>query len=151
MDYYPEVDEFITILREPFEIAVSNYFFVKKRGEESFRAGKPHRIEERFKDVNDYLLGSPQSWLLNYMPYEITMDNYEEIFEKHFVYVGIAEYLQASVDVLADKLGFPSVEVERRNIAERDEEVSEEVKQEFINNNQLEYAIYEWALRNYNQ
>ena len=148
MDYYPEVDQFITILREPFEIAVSNYFFVKKLGEESFRAGRPHRIEE---NLNDYLKKHNKSHLLLFMPYEMTMDNYEEILEKHFVYVGIAEDLQTSVDVLANKLGFLSVEVERRNIAERDEEVSEEVKQEFINNNQLEYAIYEWALRNYNQ
>ena len=29
-DLYPEVDQFITFVREPFEIAVSQYFYWKK-------------------------------------------------------------------------------------------------------------------------
>lgn len=85
------------------------------------------------------------------MPYEMTIDDYEEILEKHFVYVGIPEDLQTSVDALADKLGFPSVKVDRLNISERNEKVSEELKEDFISNNPLEYAIYHWAVKNYNQ
>ena len=148
MDYYPEVDQYITILRDPFEIAMSNYYYVKRLGEEAFRAGSPHRI---VGDINDHLKKYNRSYLLQFMPYEITIDNYEEIFEKHFVYVGITEDLQASVDVLAGKLGFPSVKAVRLNISERNEKVSEEIKEEFISNNQLEYAIYHWAVKNYNQ
>ena len=29
-DYYPDVNQFITILRDPFEKAISGYFFLKK-------------------------------------------------------------------------------------------------------------------------
>jgi hypothetical protein len=29
-DYYPEADQFITIIRDPLELHLSNFFFVKK-------------------------------------------------------------------------------------------------------------------------
>ena len=85
------------------------------------------------------------------MPYEMTMDNYEEILEKYFVYVGVLEDLQTSVNVLASRLGFPSVEIPRFNISEWDEEASEELREEYMNNNKLEYAIYNYALKKYDK
>lgn len=71
-DYYPELDQFITILRDPFEIAVSNYYYIQRQGQKSFMAGRPHRIEE---DLNDYLRKNNRSHILLFMPYEMTIDN----------------------------------------------------------------------------
>lgn len=149
-DYYPEVDQFITVLRDPFEMALSNYFFVKKQGDSRFRDGKILRMEDQYQNLNDYLRGY-RSYLLYHMPSEITMENYKEILERDFVYIGLLEDFQTSVNMLAKKLGFPEVNVDLENISSRDEEVSRKIEEEFISNHQLEYAIYDFALRNYKQ
>src|SRR5262245_8731415 len=55
-DYYPEVDQFITILRDPFEMTVSRYFYAKGKGATRFRDGHPvEAMQERFADVRAYL------------------------------------------------------------------------------------------------
>ena len=155
-DYYPEADQFITILRDPFEIVVSRYFFVKraehaKKEGPFYFAGNPLRLED---DVNSYLknvVSDPDYHpnLLDYMPYEMTMGNCQEILEKHFVYIGITEDIQTSVNMLASKLGFPQVEIDHQNISERYQEIEEGLKEEFIKKHPLEYAIYNYALKNY--
>src|SRR6185295_11770414 len=136
---------------DPFEIAVSYYFHAKGLGANRFRGGKPHiPIREEFCDIEDYLRrGRKKGTLMKFLPYEVTLDNYEEMFEQYFVYVGITEDLQTSVDVLARRLGFTSVSIERLNTSMHDEEVTEEMRQEFIQNHPLAYAIYNYAVRHY--
>src|SRR5215468_759555 len=49
LDYYPEAEQFIIIVRDPFEMAVSYYFYAKGLGENRFRDGKPRLpIREEF-------------------------------------------------------------------------------------------------------
>lgn len=47
-NYYPKVNQFITIMRNPFDLHLSNYFYVKREalsnGGGAFRSGKPHPI-----------------------------------------------------------------------------------------------------------
>ena len=85
------------------------------------------------------------------MPYEMTMDNYRDVLEESFVYVGIVEDLHTSVNMLANKLGFMQIEVERVNVSNRNEEVPEDMKERFVNNNHLAYAIYNYALERYKE
>jgi hypothetical protein len=153
MDYYPEADQFITIFRDPFEMMMSRYFYAKGKGAGRFRDGKPvESIQERFSDVRAYFRdGRKKCYLTNFLPYEVTLDNYEEMFEKYFIYVGITEDLQTSVEVLAQRLGFPSVPAGRLNTSVHDEEIMKELREEFIKNHPLEYAIYNYALENYKQ
>jgi len=147
-DYYPEVDQFITVLRDPFEMALSNYFFAKRQGNNRFRDGRVLRMEDRYRAVNDYLRNH-KSYILYHFPDEMTMENYEEILEQRFVYIGVLEDIQTSVNILAKKLDFPEARVDWENISRRDEEVLKETKEEFINNHHVEYAIYDFALRSY--
>lgn len=143
--YYPEVDQFITILRDPFEIAISDYFYVKKKGEDSSRNGRKFKYK---KNINEHIRDK-KPFMLLHMPYEMTLENYKEILDKYFIYIGIVDDLQTSVNVLARKLGFPPVEIEHSNISERDEEVLKEVREEYKNKYPLEYAIYNYALEHY--
>jgi hypothetical protein len=151
MDYYPEADQFITILRDPLEIAISNYFFWKRTGRANqIRRGTLRPGDEHdYRDVTDFFRKRPRSHILRFMPYEVTMDNYQDLFETHFVHVGVVEDLQTSVNVLALRLGFPTVEAARTNPSARDEDVPEAVQAEFVENNPLAYAIYHYALRIY--
>ncbi|MBW1940370.1 MAG: sulfotransferase family 2 domain-containing protein [Deltaproteobacteria bacterium] len=36
-DYYPNVDQYIMILRDPFEVYLSNYFYVKRLRKDAYR------------------------------------------------------------------------------------------------------------------
>jgi len=152
-EYYPEADQFIIMLRDLFELIVSRYFFAKREGENRFRDGKQVLpIREQFRDISDYLKRyGKRRYVLHFLPYKMTLDNYEEMFEQYFVYVGITEDLQTSVDALAKKLGFASVTVERLNTSVHDEEVTQGLREEFISNHPLEYAIYNYAVKNYKQ
>lgn len=92
-DYYPEAEQFITILRDPFDIHVSNYFYVKLSHEKNksggaFRSGKKHPIIENGWNLEDYLdKGSKKSYILNFLPSSITLDNYQKVLENQFIYI----------------------------------------------------------------
>ena len=148
-DYYPTVDQFITIFRDPFETKVSHYFYCKRLGDSKFISGKKLVMKDQYTDINDYFQKNKGSYILNYMPYDINMGNYKDIIDKYFVYIGIAEDLQTSINILADKLGFPSVKVDQLNKSIKDEEVSEKVREDYINDNDLEYEIYNYVKANY--
>src|SRR5262245_52771923 len=153
LDCYPEADQFITILRDPFEMMVSRYFYAKGRWKGQFREDEPIRpVRERCLDVRAYLKdGQKKCYLVDFLPYEVTLDNYEEMFDTHFVYVGITDDLQTSIDVLARRLGFTSMPVKRLNTSVRDEEVTAEMREEFVCSHPLEYAIYNYAASHYKQ
>jgi hypothetical protein len=83
--------------------------------------------------------------MLDFMPRVITKDNYREIIDTKFVWIGLVENLQSHVSELAAVLGFPDVVMERLNTAHRDEELSLNIRRDFIGNNQLAFEIYQYA------
>jgi hypothetical protein len=151
-DYYPTVDQFITVLRDPFEIAVSDYFYAKKQGAARIVDGKPAPIAERFRDFADFFereVLHRTSYITNHMPGEVTLGNFERMFSQQFVYVGVTEDLPTSIQKLADKLGYPRVEVTHANEALRDETVRPGMREAFVKHHPLEYAMYEFAQAHY--
>jgi hypothetical protein len=148
-DYYPDVDQFITMLRDPFEVHLSNFFYVKKRGDRAYRDGKIMKIaRDNTYDLQRYL-SETHSFLMLHFPEKINLQNYIDVIESKFVYIGIVEDFQSSIDNLAKKLGFTPVTVTHENISERTETVSSDLKEEFIRGNPLEWKIYEYVLSRY--
>lgn len=152
-DYYPAVDQFITVLRDPFEIVVSRYFYEKKRAaqRESFRGGKPLALSD---DINRYLaeeIMKPDYHpnILDYMPVTMTPDNFKECLHTHFVYIGIMEDPAFSLGRLAQLLGKPVQALPHLNPAERFAEADKNYKLQFIEAHPLEYALYNYVLENY--
>ena len=147
MDYYPEVDQFITVLRDPLEAALSNYFFWKTKARA--RQLKNGMItlggEHDYGNIDDFFRKRPGSNMLDFMPREMSRENYKEIIETQFVWIGLVENLQAHVDGLAEALGFSAVMVERLNTANRDEELSSGGRRDFIENNPREFEIYRYV------
>lgn len=150
-DLYPEVDQFITFLRDPFEIALSQYFYWKKRRREvKIKSG--NLIEgsaQDYKSIAAFFENGRKSYMLNFMPCEVTEDNFKEVIDKYYVYIGIVEDLQASVYALAERIGFPPSKVDHVNTADRDEEAPPGVKAEFEKNNPVVYSIYNYILERY--
>jgi len=149
LDYYPEADQFITMLRDPFDIHISHYRYLKTLKGKAYRDGQTHKIasDEKY-DIHEYLKRSG-SYFLTQFPIKLTYDNYKEYFEKNFVYIGIVEDMQTSIDMLASKLGFDSVKVPVRNVSKHHEVIPAGAREEFIANNPLEYEIYNYALKHY--
>lgn len=148
-DYYPGAKQLITIIRDPFDLHVSTYFYVKKeaaaQGAGAFRSGKKHPIVLNNWTLSEYLEQSKKSYLCNFLPKDIALGNYREILMTRFLYIGITEKLQHSVNSLAMKLGFPRIEVPHANKADWEEEIPPGAREAFEANNKLEVLIYNFV------
>jgi hypothetical protein len=148
--FYPELDQYFTILRDPFDLTVSMYFFAKGRSVEGqfwFR-GKPVDIREQFPTVESYVSSYPY-WLFSHLPQDITLDNYEEKLRQRFVYIGVFEDLQTSINNLAKILGKPGWELPHMNVSRYDESVPEFLRERFYHDYPLLKRVYDFALANY--
>ncbi|MFC1778432.1 sulfotransferase family 2 domain-containing protein [Pseudomonadota bacterium] len=148
-DYYPEANQFITIFRDPFHLHVSTYFYVKQqektKSSGAYRFGKPHPIIANNWNLEDYLNVKPKSYICNFLPPSITLDNYRHILKEQFLFIGIAEELQRSVDALSRILQFESKLVPMVNVSNWKEQVPDGIRETFVDNNPLEMAIYAYA------
>lgn len=144
-DYYPDVDQFITILRDPFELLISHYFFVKKQ---SGNWKDQSRVPE--KDLHSYLRNTKPNMLIHF-PREMNLDNYKNIIEEFFIEIGIAEKLAISLQRIADKLGyeFDKNQLQILNTTEHDQDIPGSFRDHFIKLNPLEFAVYEYAQSRY--
>lgn len=149
LDYYPEVEQFITILRDPFELHLSTFFYIKRLGQEAFRNGRGIAIATDDSYDLKTFLEERSSFMLLHLPADLTLDNYKEILEERFVYIGIAEDLQGSVDQLASVLGFPPAATGKENVSPRTQSVPDGAREQFVRKHPLEFAIYEYALEHY--
>lgn len=145
-DYYPEAKQFITILRDPYEQTISSYFHARKHG-----TNWKNRAYDVFasKNVEDYLINTKFS-LFNHFPRKITKDNYKEIIEKYFIEIGITEHFEKSMKWIAHKLNFPYYPhlLAYKNKALRNEKIPSDLRDKFVENHQLEYEVYNYALEN---
>lgn len=152
-DYYPSVNQFITILRDPLEMMISNYFFWKKKARaRQLESGIIKEGDEHdYKNIDDFFEKRRRSHIPDFLHREVTEDNVKEVVENDFIYIGVMEDLQASMDILARKLGFPPVTIPHINRSGRDEELSPGQKDRFIRDNRLAYSIYFYALECHNR
>lgn len=148
-DYYPQVDQFITIVRDPLELACSRYFFSKRQGAERRIDGRPAPIAEQFASLDDFLLAHTGDFFTWYLPEAVTPESFEALLTTRFVYIGIMEDLQGSVDALARRLAMPPATVPHKNESPRDETVSPAVRAAFIAAHPVDYAIYDFARAHY--
>ncbi len=153
-DYYPGVGQFITFLRDPFDLKVSLYFYLKmlRKNHAAWFNGMP--VDPAETDVNAFLRNridaeSDYPTFRDFLPGDITPDNYEDVLSRHFVYIGIMEDAPMSAGVLAHRLGCVPIRMGRQNAGIRDEVVSEDIREAFILGHALDYAIYRYALKHY--
>lgn len=144
-DYYPDIKQFITILRDPYELLISRYFYVR-------RVGTSWKDQSRVpkSDLEAYLRETKPN-MLNHFPRELNLSNFKDILEEYFIEIGITEKLPESMGRIGEKLGFcfnPD-DLEYLNATERDQETPVDFKEQFIELNPLEFEVYEYALSRY--
>lgn len=149
--YYPEIRQFITVVRDPLEMAISNYFFWKRK--ERARKVSLGLLKEGdshdYRDIDDFFVKRPQSQLPLFMPMEITPENYRDVIDNYFVWIGFTDELQNCVDMFAQRLGFPKVEVAHINDSQRDEELSPAIRDRFLDRNRFAFEIIDYIRRQY--
>lgn len=143
--YYPDVDQFMTVLRDPLELMISNYFYVRK-----VAAGWQDQSRVPRGDLKDSIARDPVN-MLNHFPRDVTLENYKDIIETYFVEVGLTEFLPESLRRMAEKTGksFDPNSLEHRNATERDETVPDDIRDVFREAHPLEYAVYDYVRQRY--
>ena len=149
-EHYPEVDQYFTVMRDPFDMIVSMYFFVKgrsERGEYRYR-GKVIDIREQYPNLRSYL-EVPHAWVEDHLPADLTVENCEDYVASRFVYLGRFEALQPSVDRLADVLGMQRVVLRKHNESTYSEEVPWHLKEWIYSRYPKAKRLHDWSARTY--
>ena len=148
--FYPELDQYFTIVRDPFDLAVSMYFFAKGKslaGDFWFR-GKSVNLNDQFPDVESYVKSYPY-WIFDHLPQDVTIENYEQKLSSQFVYMGVFEDMPTSIENLGKILGMPASTLPRFNVSTYDEKVPEELREQFYADYPLLKKVYDFAAKNY--
>ncbi len=139
---YPEIflrERFLvfTFVRDPLPIQLSLFRYEQKNN------------VSKYTSVEDHLLNRESNYLANRFP--VNEANYKEVLSKYF-FIGVLEQMQKSIDVLADKLGKKNRGIQRLNETCKGKvAVSDDILQEFMKNNELDYKIYDYCLKRFGE
>lgn len=148
-DYYPGSDQQITFIRDPWEIVKSMYFYRKHQK----AIGSPTEdwdgdsFHQTYPDLATWLQQQKHSHIPNYFPRAMTMDNYKDLLEERFLFLGTLEDFQLGVNVLGRILGKQTILTPIENAAPRRESMDNEaeLRHIFMENNPLAYAVWHYA------
>lgn len=100
---YPDAKQFMTILRDPFEQMVSRDFDLRSKSD--MMKKYPNGAQPPEGTLEAFLLSdSPNT--LSHLPRPVTQDNYRDIIDELFIYIGCTEELSASMQKIASSLGY---------------------------------------------
>jgi hypothetical protein len=143
-DYYPELDQFITFLRDPVELQISLFNYNNKIASSGslYRDG----IKKDAPGDIDEFLETSFPLFKDFLPEVFVSDTFETSL-KNFIHVGIMEDYQKSVDILAERLGKPKVKIQRENVSPPVQIPSESSIRKFKEKCEAEYQLYNYALQ----
>jgi len=145
-ELFPEVRQFVTILRDPFETAVSSYHYVRRVGS---KWADQSLIPQA--DLENHLMNKPCR-SLDHFPREVTFENYKQLIDDCFIEIGISEQLEESLKRIALKLGkkFNPAYLGCLNVTERPRDTPLELRGLHREANLLEYLVYEHVRDKFN-
>jgi hypothetical protein len=136
--YYPEINRFILLLRDPLSIQISNYFYLKMQ--EKRDNGKRLKVN----NVNEYLEKS-KSFIFDNLPAEARKD-YKNFIQEKCLVVGVTEkfndYITGLYYLYDRKL--PLLNQKRENISNWDESLDQDVIDSWKERHQKEYGLYDF-------
>lgn len=144
-DLYPEVNQFITIIRDPAELVISNYYYLKRVGAEWIDKS---RIPD--EDFEQYINNCEMNFI-NHFPSDFNKDNFKYYLEENFIYIGIVEDLEYSLSKIARLLdkSLPK-KIHRINETKRPESHNYEMAKEIlIQRFPFEFELYDYVKSSY--
>jgi hypothetical protein len=118
--FYPDAQQFITVIRDPLQVSISMYFYQKHLYKEQKLYWEGNSVTKMEFETLDDFIANRDLFLLRFFPFNLTFSNYEKIINDYFVHILVVENYQRSVDILAKKLGFRTVSVPFCNVTIRD-------------------------------
>lgn len=138
---YPDVSQFLSILRDPFDMTVSAIYFWQSvvDPQADLSAIGTKQIANRLRKR------APHTLL--HFPAGITMENYREVLSQKFIHIGVTEDLPRSMAQIAARLGkpFDPEDLPRANVTERQRDFPQSMRDEYRDRFPLEHAIYDFA------
>lgn len=140
---YPEIFErnnefkIFTFIREPLQVRISHYYYLKGKGIFDF-------------ELCDYLLVD-NNFLASLFPCD--ENNYKEVLDR-YLFIGIVERMQESMDKLADILNKRKLKVPVVNVSVKDSQrdfITPEFIKEFKELNKLDFLIYDYCVEKFNK
>jgi hypothetical protein len=150
LDVYPQARQFITFLREPFDRYVSLWHFLPKvaqeRADNEWLKQRPDFATTLRRRSRRQRTGNNGESLIWYFPQRLDAADAGTQMDRSFVFVGVMERYQESLDALAAALDKKRLKVAHLNQTERTAEY-EEWRRFYRRHFADEYAVYEAALR----
>jgi hypothetical protein len=140
-DLYPAARQFVTFVRDPFDILVSNYFFLKNgRGQWK---GKPEIQTDLREYLSKKIHSGEHNLFFRYLPSKPPGIGPETYLREKFLFAGDFSRFQKSVNRLALVLGQSPASAPSLNDSFRDETVPEELRADAKEAFPEEYAFYD--------
>jgi hypothetical protein len=151
LDFYPQAGQFMTFLREPFDRYLSLWHFmpkvaaknrnpgwIERRGDFETALRRRARLQRAGRNFESFVWHFPQ-------PPNVA--DIGEQMDRSYVFVGIMERYQESLDALAAVLGKQRIDVAHLNATERESNNYENLRRFYRRHFADEYTVYEAALR----
>ncbi len=140
-DYYPDARQFVTILRDPFELVISRYYHIRKVGSDWLDQSRVPK-----GDLREYLMNNPPN-MLNHFPRKVTRENYRAMMDEFFIDVGLMERLPETLRRFADKLGMPFRQdwLPHLNATPRDQADPHGLRDEYAERHALDFEVYDYV------
>lgn len=142
-EYYPEIKQYFTFVREPLEMQISTFWYEYNLSQKGKLYVNGNKITLNY-DIDEYLETSkPYSHV--FFPEEMNAENYESMLNKYYIHIGLLENYQISLNILAEKLNRPKIDLYKLNNSDRIRKPSETSVRKFKEKCLLEYKVFEYA------
>lgn len=117
--YYPDAEQVITVMRDPFDRIISEWRFknmLKVAGEAVDEMDDDPSFDTWFGRRADEATEQPITRLMMQMPNDLTPETAHTAFDRDFVAVGLSERFPDTLRLFAAVLGKPEAADERTNV-----------------------------------
>ena len=150
LEYYPNINQYITFLREPYDRFLSQWFFLNqlKRTGSTIQGLEDDPTFEVWlhRRADEQAIGRNSFSFLCHLPFVPEVGSIDKVFENNFVFVGIMERFVESINCLAKILGTPTLALPHLNATKREANDFDRYRSYFERNFSDEMTIYEKAL-----
>lgn len=136
-----ECNQFITMLRNPFDIQVSAYYFIKQEN-----------LETEYNNVEDFVLNSLFNYRFSniFTKERITSENYKKIIQKYFIAIGSLKNYEKSLKIFSEVMRIkytPDLLDIKINETKKNSDyyVPNHLREEHMKLFPLEYEIYDYV------
>ena len=139
-EYYPQIRQFVSNLRDPLDLHVSTYFFILQ--------SPNHRLHGALSGISlETFIQTHRPNMLEHFPRPVSADNYRDIIEEFFIDIGCQETLEASLQRIGRKLAKPvnDLQVPRLNTAPRGGADWQQHRAWFRDHWPVEHAVYDYV------